>query len=309
MPGRPIYRRYRLLETEKPNPRSRNVDLLSALGIVRLMNREDAKVASAVGRQARDIAWAVDLIVESLRRGGALKFVGAGTSGRLGVVEAAECPPTFQTPPSLIRAAIAGGPGAIFRSREGAEDDAWAGEAAVRDLRQGDVAVGIAASGMTPYVLGALRAARRRRARTILVTSSARRASRPADIVIALAVGPEVIGGSTRLKSGSAAKMVLNMLTTAAMIRLGKVYGHWMVDLRPQSRKLRFRAQALVEVLGQVGWRRAATLLKEAGGSVKTAVLMALGGLERREAERRLKRAGGFLRQALAEGRVTRPRI
>ncbi len=297
------YRRYRRLETERSNPRSRRIDLLSSLQIVRLMSREDATVAAAVFRQARRIAKAADLIAASLGRGGALKFVGAGTSGRLGVIEAAECPPTFQTSPRMVRAAIAGGSRAVFKSREGAEDDARAGGKSVMDLQAGDVVVGVAASGITPYVLGALRTARRRGQRTVLVTSSARISPRPAEIIIAPAVGPEVISGSTRLKSGSAAKMVLNMLTTAAMIRLGKVYGHWMVDLKPQSRKLRYRAESLVEVLGRVGRKRAAALLKEARGSVKTAVLMARSGLGRREAERQLMLAHGFLRKALANRR------
>ncbi len=305
MPGA-SYRRYRRLETERPNPRSRRIDLLSSLQIVRLMNREDATVAAAVSRQARQIAKAVDVIVASLSRGGVLKFVGAGTSGRLVVIEAAECPPTFQTSPRLVRAAIAGGFRAVFKSREGAEDDARAGGRSVRDLQAGDVVVGVAASGMTPYVLGALKTARRRGQRTILITSSVRISPRPAEILIAPAVGPEVISGSTRLKSGSAAKMVLNMLTTAAMIRLGKVYGHWMVDLKPQSRKLHYRAQSLVEVLGRVGRARSRLLLKEAGGSVKTAVLMARTGLGRREAELQLKLSDGFLRKALKDSGLSR---
>ena len=290
---------YARLPTERPNPRTRNIDLLGAASIVRLINREDAAVARAVGREAGAIARAAEVISACLRRKGRLLFVGAGTSGRLGVLEAAECPPTFNTKPGQVMAAMAGGRSSVFRSREGAEDDPAAGARAVAGLRRGDAVVGIAASGVTPFVRSALKAASRRGCRTILVTSNGRPPRTPAEIIIAPRVGPEVIAGSTRLKCGTAAKMVLNTLTTAAMIRLGKVYDHWMVDLKPTSRKLRLRGARIVCELGRVGPRRAEGLLEAAGGSVKLAVLMARTGLAAGRARLRLARAEGSLRSAL----------
>ena len=246
--------RYERLVTERVDPRSRDLDRLSPLGIARLMNRADRRAVLAVGRAAPAVGRAIELIVRALSRGGRLVFVGAGTSGRLGVIEAAECPPTFDTPPALVQAVIAGGRGAVFRSVEGAEDDASAGARQMRRrARAGDVVVGIAASGVTPFVHGALGEARRRGAATVLVTCNPDVPRRSARIVIALAVGPEVLAGSTRLKAGTATKLVLNTLTTGAFARLGKVYGNRMVDLRPRSAKLRARALQLVAELGGVG--------------------------------------------------------
>ena len=293
---------YRLLPTEQPNPATRGIDLDSTAKILRKINRQDALVARAVAREARHIALGVDAIVRSLRAGGRLLFAGAGTSGRLGVLEAAECPPTFGIPPSLVRAVMAGGAKAVFRSKEGAEDDAADGaRQAGRRVRPGDVVVGIAASGVTPFVRGALREGKRRGCATILVTSSKGKAIPEAAIVISPAVGPEVVSGSTRLKSGTAAKLVLNMLTTAAMIRLGKVYDHWMVDLRLTSRKLKLRGVRIVCDLGGVSPARARAVLSRCGGSVKTAVLAARLGLSAREARERLAGAEGSLRAALGE--------
>lgn len=292
-------RAYARLPTERPNPRTRDIDRRSALEIVRLINDEDRRVAEAVGRQARAIARGVDALRETLSAGGRVLFAGAGTSGRLGVLEAAECPPTFGTSAARIRGVIAGGRGSMFRAKEGAEDDASAGRRAARFLRRGDCLVGVAASGVTPFVRGALTAARAKGCRTILVTSNGRPPRNPAHILIAADAGPEVLTGSTRLKSGTAAKLVLNTLTTAAMIGLGKVYDHWMVDLRATNRKLRLRAQRIVCELGRVPPARARRLLRQSGGGVKLAVLMARGGLARREAEFRLRAAGGFLRKAL----------
>ncbi|MFH2201494.1 MAG: N-acetylmuramic acid 6-phosphate etherase [Elusimicrobiota bacterium] len=292
--------RYRRLPTEQPNPASRNIDARRTLDIVRIMQREDARVPRATARAAANIARAVELIARSLRDGGRLIFVGAGTSGRLGVIEAAECPPTFGTPPGLVRAIMAGGRGAVFRSKEGAEDDAQDGGRRARAvIRRGDVVVGIAASGITPFVRGALAAARRAGCRTVLVTSNTRRQAQPADVRIAVGVGPEVLTGSTRLKAATAAKLVLNTLTTAAMIRLGKVYDHWMVDLKPSSRKLRQRALRILCDLGRVDAARARRLLRDAGGSVKTAVLMSRRGLSAAAANRRLRGCAGSLRAAL----------
>lgn len=295
---RPPYHR---LLTEQANPQSRNLDRLPPLAIVSLMSREDRRVLIAVSRVRGRIARAVELIAERLRRGGRLFFVGAGTSGRLGVMEAAECPPTFGTPPSLVQAIIAGGRASVFRSREGAEDrQAEARQAIRRRVRPGDVVVGISASGVTPFVRAALAEARRLRARTILLAMNPPSAvGRLAEIVIAPRVGPEIVAGSTRLKAGSATKMILNMLTTASMVRLGKVYGNLMVDLRPTSRKLRARAVRLVQRLGRTSRARARRLLRAAEGRAKVAILMARRGLSSRAARQVLSRAGGLLRLSL----------
>jgi N-acetylmuramic acid 6-phosphate etherase len=293
--------RYDRLPTERADPGPGRLDRLSAVAIARLMNRADRRAVRAVGRAAPAIGRAVDLIVRALSRGGRLIFVGAGTSGRLGVLEAAECPPTFDTPPSLVQAVIAGGRRTVFRSAEGAEDDAAEGARQIRRrVRGGDVVVGIAASGVTPFVRAALREARRRGAATALVTCNPQVPARTARVVIALAVGPEVLTGSTRLKAGTATKLALNTLTTASFARLGKVYGNRMVDLRPRSAKLRARARRLVRELGRVDPREAARLLKAAGGSAKLAIAMARLGIDAPEARRRLKAAAGSLRRALA---------
>ena len=294
--------RYERLPTEQRNPRSRRLDLLSTLALLRLMHREDARAVRAIQRQLPQIATAVRLISRALQDGGRLFFVGAGTSGRLGVIEAAECPPTFHTRPSLVQAVIAGGRGAVFRSREGAEDDRAAGRRAVRQrLRAGDVVVGIAASGVTPFVAGALFDAPRRGARTILITSHPRARVR-AQVRIVLAVGPEILTGSTRLKAGTAAKLTLNMLTLGAMVRLGKTYGNLMVDVRPTSHKLRARAVGLIRSLTGVPDRNAQRLLRAAHGRVKAAVLMHKRRLTFHQANHQLNRSHGSLRLALRRG-------
>ncbi len=294
---------YQRLPTEHDNPRSRNLDRLSPLAIVRLMNREDRQVISAVSRVRRGIARAVELIAESLKNNGRLFFVGAGTSGRLGVLEAAECPPTFGTPPSLVQAIIAGGRPAVFRSREGAEDRVGAARQIIRRrVRAGDVVVGISASGVTPFVGAALAEARRRHARTVLLAMNPLSPVRHlADLVIAPRVGPEILAGSTRLKAGSAAKMILNMLTTASLARLGKVYGNRMVDVHPLSQKLRARARRLVQELGGVSETQARGLLKAADGRAKVAILMARRRLSARQARRELSLAGGSLTRCLED--------
>ncbi len=292
---------YDRIPTEQANPRSRNLDQLSPLAIVSLMNREDRRILAAVDRVRRQIARAVELIVTSLERGGRLFFVGAGTSGRLGVMEAAECPPTFGTPPSLVQAIIAGGRTSVFRSREGAEDRTGDARRAIRrSVRAGDVVVGISASGVSPFVQAGLAEARRRKARTVLLAMNpGSPVGRLADLAITPRVGPEILAGSTRLKAGSATKMILNMLTTASMVRLGKVYGNLMVDLRPTSQKLRARALRLVQKLGGTSESRARRLLKAADGQTKVAVVMARRRVSAREARRRLSRTGGSLRLGL----------
>jgi N-acetylmuramic acid 6-phosphate etherase len=292
--------RYDRLPTERSDPRTGKLDRLSAAQIARLMNRADRRAVRAVGRAAPAIGRAVDLIVRALSRRGRLIFVGAGTSGRLGVLEAAECPPTFGTPPSLVQPVIAGGKRTVFRSAEGAEDNGPDGARQIRRrVRPGDVVVGIAASGVTPFVRAALREARKRGAATALVTCNPQVPASAARVVIALAVGPEVLTGSTRLKAGTATKLALNTLTTASFARLGKVYGNRMVDLRPRSAKLRARALRLVRQLGRVSPREAERLLKAADGRAKLAIAMARLGLDAAEARRRLRRAAGSLRQVL----------
>jgi N-acetylmuramic acid 6-phosphate etherase len=241
----------------------------------------------------------VDALARTLASGGSVLLLGAGTSGRLAVLEAAECPPTFNTTPRQIRAVIAGGKRSVFRAKEGAEDRPELGRAAVASVRRGDAVIGVAASGVTPFVHAALEAAKRKGAVTLLVTSNGRPRGEHADIVIAPVVGPEVVTGSTRLKSGTAAKLALNALTTGAMIRIGKVYDHWMVDLRPTNRKLRLRGARIIADLGRVNAKRAAALLRAADGSVKTAVVMARKRVGADEARRLLARGGGALRRVL----------
>jgi N-acetylmuramic acid 6-phosphate etherase len=294
--------RYDLLSTEKRNPHSARLGRMTPLQIATLMNREDKQVLRAVSAARPSIARGIDVIARSLKNGGRLFFFGAGTSGRLGVVEAAECPPTFGTSPSQVQAVMAGGRSAVFRSKEGAEDsDAAAAQAVRRLVRRNDVVVGIAASGVTPFARSALRAGRKKGARTLLVTCHPDpRQAREADIVIGLRTGPEVLTGSTRLKAGTSCKMVLNMLTTGAMVRLGKVYGHWMVDLQPKSKKLVERGKRLIRELGKVGAPQAERLFKEARRQIKPAILMARRGYDFKEARKALAATGGLLEAAIA---------
>ncbi len=306
MPEQP---RYAGLATERANLRSRALDRMTPLEIARLMNREDTRAVRAVGRALPVIARAVDAVVAALARGGRLFFVGAGTSGRLGVLEAAECPPTFGTPRSLVQAVMAGGRASVFRSREGAEDDAAAAGRAVRArVKRGDAVVGVSASAVTPFVRGALAAARRAGAVTVLVACNPRAARLgvpPGTITIALDPGPEVVAGSTRLKAGTATKLVLNTLTTASMARLGRVWGNRMVDVQPRSRKLRERALHLVAELGGVDRRRAARALAVSGERVRLAVVVARTGWPPPRARRALREAGGSLRPFLGPADVT----
>jgi N-acetylmuramic acid 6-phosphate etherase len=299
--------RYARLATERANSRSRALDRMTPGAIAALMNREDRRAVAAVGRVRREIAAAVKLVVAALARGGRLFFVGAGTSGRLGVIEAAECPPTFGTPPRLVQAIIAGGRGAVFRSREGAEDDGRAARRAVRRrVRRGDVVVGISASGVTPFVQAGLTAARRQGAATVLVACNAegvRGARSAAKLRVVPLTGPEVLAGSTRLKAGTATKLVLNTLTTAAMTGLGRVYGNRMIDLQPKSAKLYERALRLITDLGGVSRGRARAALKASRGRVRVAIVMAKSGGSAVEAARALAAAGGSLRLALQKPR------
>jgi N-acetylmuramic acid 6-phosphate etherase len=290
------------LPTEARHPASAELDRAPAEEVVALLLAEDRRGIEAALGQAAGIARAAEWVAETLAAGGTVLFAGAGTSGRLGILEAAECPPTFGTDPERIQAAIAGGPEAVFAAREGAEDVEEDGRHAAGELGPGDLLIGLSASSVTLYVRGALAEARRRGARTVLLTcSSLRGLDAAADLLLALDTGPEVLTGSTRLKAGSATKAVLNAVTTAAMVRLGKVFENLMVDLRPGSAKLRDRAARIVAAAGRVPRERAEALLREAGGEVKTAIVMARAGLSVTEARSHLAAAGGHVRRALEE--------
>ncbi|MGI8691090.1 MAG: N-acetylmuramic acid 6-phosphate etherase [Thermomicrobiales bacterium] len=293
------------LETEKRNPATTAIDRMSALEIARVMNAEDATVAAAVQRELPQIARAIEGITARLRQGGRLVYIGAGTSGRLGVLDASECPPTFGTPPELVVGWIAGGPAALTRSIEGAEDSAEAGraDAARLDIAAADALVGIAASGRTPYVLSAIGYAKERGALTVgLACNADTLLAHMTDIMIAPVVGPEVIGGSTRLKAGTAQKMVLNMLSTGTMIVLGKTYGNLMVDVQPTNDKLRRRAIAIVREATGLRESAAEALLHASDDDVKTAIVAALASIDPVAARDRLAAAGGVVRTALARG-------
>jgi N-acetylmuramic acid 6-phosphate etherase len=290
------------LTTEQRNPRTLAIDLAPTREILEQINGEDRRVAVAVADAIPSIAQAVDLVVRSFKTGGRLLYFGAGTSGRLGVIDSAECPPTFGVEPGMVVGVIAGGRETVFLSREGIEDDEKGGETDVEENRVGelDTAIGIAASSRTPYVLGALAAARRRRARTVFLTCNDG-ANPDVDVVIRVVPGPEAIAGSTRMKAGTAQKLVLNMITTASMIRLGKVYENLMVDLQPNSDKLIERGKGIVMMLAGIGYEAAEKIYEAAGRNVKIAVVMAKRGVGRSEAEEALSKADGFLARALGE--------
>jgi N-acetylmuramic acid 6-phosphate etherase len=291
------------LTTEARNPASSAIDALSAIEIVRLMNDEDARVAAAVAAVAEPIAEAVDVIAERLSQGGRLIYMGAGTSGRLGVLDASECPPTFSTPPEMVVGLIAGGSQALTRAIEGAEDHPEYGERDLREvqLSDKDVVVGIATSGRTPYVIGGLQYANSVGAFTIgFSCNDACDLSRLAQIMITPIVGPEVISGSTRLKAGTATKLVLNILTTGAMVRIGKTFGNLMVDLRATNSKLTLRSRRIVADLTGLDVSAAGKLLDDCDGEVKTAIVSHLRSSVPEVARRLLRDAGGHLRQALA---------
>lgn len=299
------------LTTEARNPRTRKLDRLSAQEILEIINIEDRAVADSVGGQIPYIARAAKLVVRAFRIGGRLIYVGAGTSGRLGILDASECPPTFGTDPEMVQGIIAGGNEAFFRSREGAEDDERQGMRDVRAKKVGkkDVVCGLAASMRTPYVVGAIKQAKRLGARTIYVTTNPRSVlrkpefealRRSIDVAICPDVGPEVIMGSTRMKSGTAQKLVLNMITTTTMIQLGKVYENMMIDLNIGSNKLRERARRVLMIVTGLDYETASQRLEESKGHVKTAIVMTKAGISLDEAVRRLKRADGFVHLAIA---------
>ena len=292
------------LPTEQRNPNTADIDRISTLEMVRRINDEDKKVAFAVERELEPIAQAVDAAYEALRAGGRLIYCGCGTSGRLGVLDAAECPPTYSVDPGMVLGVMAGGERAMFRAAEGAEDHAEAGREDMQgiSLSSRDVLVGIAASGRTPYVLGAMAYAREIGAKTVALTcNKASEMNAAADISIGVETGPEVITGSTRMKCGTAEKMVLNMLSTGAMIRLGKVYGNLMVDVMPTNEKLVRRAVSIVSTAAGVDEERARQTLEQCGFSVKTAIVMLARGVAAPEAERLLEEHGGVIARTLEE--------
>lgn len=291
--------------TERRNPRTASIDLATPLEIVDVINTEDRMVPDAVRSQREEIAAAISIAEDSFRKGGRLFYVGAGTSGRLGVLDASECPPTFGTDPEMVQGIIAGGLPALTRSQEGAEDVAENGAKAIdeKSVGENDFVVGIAASGTTPYVHSAIRRARERGARTGIISCSPPPAEvlNEVDVAMLPIVGPEVVTGSTRMKAGTATKLILNMITTGAMIRLGKTYGNLMVDLKATNNKLKDRSERIVVEVCGVTRAEARDLLKAAGKSVKTAIVMQKLRVSREEAEAALERAGGVIRRAIPD--------
>ncbi len=290
------------LTTESVNPSTADLSGLSALQIVQIMNGEDATVAAAVALEAERIAHAITEIATRLRRGGRLVYVGAGTSGRLGVLDAAECPPTFNTPPGQVVGIIAGGSSALMHSSEATEDDPGAGRADLEalDVCERDSVIGITASGRTPYVLGAMHVAAERKCLTVgLACNLQTQLEALVDIMIHPVVGPEVLAGSTRLKAGTAQKMVLNMLSTGVMVLLGKTFGNCMVDMRASNAKLQDRSVRIVTTLTKLEDREARELLRACDGELKVAIVAALASIDPGEARARLSSSGGIVRQAL----------
>lgn len=311
-----LFDQLKTLTTEQRNPKSMDIDARSTEEILRIINTEDLRIATAVETQIPEIAKAVELVVRAFIAGGRLIYAGAGTSGRLGVLDAVECPPTFGVDPEMVQGMIAGGEKAMFRAQEGAEDkeEFGASDIDARKVGPKDVVCGIAASLRTPYVIGAVKRAKQLGATTLYVTTNPRsrfdeepyhdlRAA--VDVPICPEVGPEVIMGSTRMKSGTAQKLVLNMITTTAMVRLGKVYENMMIDLQMTNLKLKERAKRIVMTITGVPYERAAEALEQANGHVKTALVMIKAGVDRPEATRRLERADGFVRAAI-EGKEYR---
>lgn len=300
----PTQSKWQSLPTEQINPASLAIDKAPVRDIIEMIVNEDRKVIAAVLKEKERIAHGVEIITQALRKGGRIIFVGAGTSGRLGVVEAAEMPPTFGTPPRLVQAIMAGGQGAVFQAKEGVEDNYEEGGRSIGRLRltSKDVIVGVSASGMTPFVRGGLTRGRKTGAKIIFVTCwPGSELQNFVDLIIAPAVGPEIIAGSTRLKAGTATKMVLNMLTTISMIKVGKTYGNLMVDVQTGSEKLKDRARRIIGVVTGLGYDEAGTLLKRAKWNVKAAIVMQKADVTLPEAMKRLRRSDDSIREALGE--------
>lgn len=292
--------KYSKLPTEQTNPRTMDLDRVPLHEVLDMLNREDALVPAAVGKAIPQIKKAAEEISKSYLAGKKIYFIGAGTSGRLGVLEAAEIPPTYGVEPGIFTALMAGGHEAVFLSKEGAEDVFEDGEKEISSLAQeGDTVIGIAASGITPYVKGGLSAGLKKGATTVLLTCNPKEKAKEAKIIIAIDVGPEPVSGSTRMKSGTATKLALNMLSTSSMVISGKVYRNWMVDVKTTSRKLEMRAERITATVGQVSHEEAKELLKKTGNDVKTAIVMARLKISKAEAEEKIAEAGGFLKKIL----------
>jgi N-acetylmuramic acid 6-phosphate etherase len=311
-----LFEQLKHLSTEQRNPASMDIDARSVDEILRIISTEDKKVALAVEGELPSISKAVDLVVRAFKNGGRLLYAGAGTSGRLGVLDAVECPPTYGVPFEMVQGMIAGGEKAMFRAQEGAEDKEENGARDVDEKNVGDkdVVCGIAASLRTPYVVGAVKRAKQLGAKTLYVTTNPRsrlyspefaELAQAIDIGICPEVGPEVIMGSTRMKSGTAQKLVLNMITTTAMVRLGKVYENMMIDLQMTNQKLHERAKRVVMTITGVGYEEASSYLEKAEGHVKTALVMIKARVGKDEAKRRLERADGFVRAAIEDKEYT----
>src|SRR5436190_16504283 len=300
----PTQSKWQSLPTEQINPASLAIDKTPVRDIIELVINEDRKVIAAVQKEKEKIAHGVEIIAQALRKGGRVIFIGAGTSGRLGVVEAAEMPPTFGTPPRVVQAIMAGGQSAVFQAKEGVEDNYEEGGRSIGRLRLSnrDVVIGVSASGITPFVRGGLTRARKAGAKIIFVTCwPGSELQNFVDLIIAPAVGPEIIAGSTRLKAGTATKMVLNMLTTISMIKVGKTYGNLMVDVQTGSEKLKDRARRIVTLVTGVDYETADALLKRAKWNVKAAIIMQRANLTLPQALRRLKKAHDSVREAIGE--------
>ena len=303
MPESSLFKEIQSLATEQRNPASEEFDNSSIRDILEVINTEDHLVPIAVRREIPYIEQAVELVVKTFNQGGRLLYVGAGTSGRLGIVDASECPPTYGTPPEMVQGLIAGGPSAVFKSKEGAEDREENGVIALQEasLESRDIVCGIAASRRTPYVVGAVKYARQQGCKTLFITCNPR-ANFTLDVDVAMCpvVGPEVIMGSTRMKSGTAQKLVLNMITTTAMVKMGKVFKNMMVDLQMTNKKLVERSIRTVMMITGHDYNEASTILDQANGHVKTALVMALADVSKDEAAQRLDQANGFVRQAIS---------
>lgn len=304
-PDENLFEEISRLTTEQRNPKSSNIDVSATDEILKIINDEDKTVPAAVEKELPFIKDAVEVIVASFKKGGRLLYFGAGTSGRLGVIDAAECPPTFGTSPDLIKGYIAGGKNAMFVAQEGAEDleENGASDVVEAGVNSNDVICGIAASKRTPYVVGAVKKAKELGAKTLFLTCNPRSELDfpEVDIAICPYVGPEVIMGSTRMKSGTAQKLVLNMLTTAAMVRLGKVYENMMIDLQLTNKKLVERAKRIIMTITGVSYKEADDFLRKSGGSVKTALVMIKTKVGKDEAQKRLELSGGFVRRAIED--------
>ncbi len=300
--GRAVFEELSNLVTEKANPATKNIDRLSTTAVLRLINREDQLIAEAVAKEISYISKAVEMAVMTFKKKGRLFYIGAGTSGRLGVLDASECPPTFGTDPDMIVGIIAGGYKSLIRSREGVEDNtaAAAAEIAKHRIDKKDLVIGITASKRTPFVIEGLRRAAQTGAKTIFICCNPRKyAPQDFDLAICPVLGPEVIAGSSRMKAGTAQKMILNMITTAAMIKSGRVFGNRMVDLKATSEKLKERSKKIIMDLCGLDYPEAEKILKSAGGSVKTGIVMTKTGISKKAAEDRLKKAEGFVYKAI----------